>query len=170
MRNRARRGIGCRSRADDMVDCWNPSQYARFEREREQPFFDLLGLVRPDPDMRAVDLGCGSGRLTRVLHERLHARETLGIDRSAKMLEAAPDLLPGLAFREGSIEDFAAGGSDGYDLIVSNAAFHWVVDHRSLIRRLRARLADRGQLAFQVPAMHHARSHALADELAREEP
>ena len=153
-----------------MVDCWNPSQYARFEREREQPFFDLLGLVRPERDMRVVDLGCGSGRLTRVLHERLHARETIGVDRSTRMLEAAPDLLPGLGFRQGSIEDFATDGSDRYDLIFSNAAFHWVVDHRSLIPRLRARLSDNGQLAFQVPAMHHSRSHALADELSREEP
>lgn len=152
-----------------MVDCWNPSQYAKFEREREQPFYDLLGLIRPTPDMRVVDLGCGSGRLTRVLHERLRARETVGIDRSAKMLEAMPDAVPGLSFREGTIEAFAAG-SESYDLIFSNAAFHWVLDHASLVPRLRARLMPGGQLAFQVPAMHGARSHAIADELAGEEP
>jgi SAM-dependent methyltransferase len=38
--------------------------------------------------MRVVDLGCGTGKLTRILHERLQARDTLGIDRSARMLES----------------------------------------------------------------------------------
>ncbi len=93
-----------------MTDTWNPAQYDKFQREREQPFFDLLSLVRPAPDMRAVDLGCGTGRLTRALHEHLRARETTGIDRSSRMLEesqheAAP---PGLRFEVGTIEAFPA--------------------------------------------------------------
>ena len=70
-----------------MTDTWNPAQYDRFERERKQPFFDLLSLVRPVPGMRVVDLGCGTGKLTEALHVRLQARDTIGIDRSARMLE-----------------------------------------------------------------------------------
>ena len=49
-----------------MIDSWDPRQYDKFQREREQPFYDLLGLVRPAPRMRVVDLGCGTGKLTRV--------------------------------------------------------------------------------------------------------
>ena len=71
------------------TDTWNPEQYDKFQREREQPFFDLLALVRPAPGMRVVDLGCGTGTLTRLLHARLQARETVGIDRSPRMLEPA---------------------------------------------------------------------------------
>ena len=54
-------------------DVWNPSQYDRFRDERSQPFFDVLGFVRPRPKMRVVDLGCGTGELTRALHHRLEA-------------------------------------------------------------------------------------------------
>src|SRR5260221_12275296 len=111
-------------------DTWDPRQYDKFEREREQPFFDLLALVRPRPGMRIVDLGCGTGKLTRTLHQRLDARETLGIDRSDSMLAGTRDGArpPGLRFEVGTIEDFVR--RDGsWNLIFSNAALHWVDDH-----------------------------------------
>ena len=60
-------------------DTWDPEQYGRFAAERRQPFLDLLALLHPIPSGRAVDLGCGTGELTRALHERLGAAETLGI-------------------------------------------------------------------------------------------
>src|SRR5207247_2038880 len=84
----------------------------KFRREREQPFYDLLALVRRSPGLRVVDLGCGTGKLTRVLHDRLEARETVGVDRSEKMLEPAwADTLPnGLRFEAGTIEWFAGCG------------------------------------------------------------
>ena len=170
--------ISCRSKTNDHTECeilvtdtWNPTQYDKFQREREQPFFDLLALVRPVPDMRAVDLGCGTGRLTRVLHEQLRARETTGIDRSARMLEQTrQDALPaGLGFEAGTIEAFP-GSRGAYDLVFSNAAFHWIEDHPSLLARLAAALTASGQLAFQVPAQHDQASHRIAEELTDVEP
>jgi trans-aconitate 2-methyltransferase len=148
------------------LDTWNPAQYDKFRGERELPFVDLLALIRPAPDMRVADLGCGTGKLTRVLHAALNARETLGIDRSARMLdEARGGSLPnGLRFDVGTIETFDAIGE--YDVLVSNAALHWVDDHPSLIPRLARALRPGGQLAFQVPAMHESVSHTTADDLA----
>jgi trans-aconitate 2-methyltransferase len=151
-------------------DTWNPTQYDKFQREREQPFFDLLALVQPAPGMRAVDLGCGTGRLTRALHEQLQARDTTGIDRSARMLEHSRDAsTPGLRFEEGRIEDFP-GARGSFDLIFSNAAYHWVEDHPALIARLAGALTPSGQLAFQVPAQHDQPSHRIADDLTDVEP
>ncbi len=151
-------------------DVWNPAQYERFRAEREQPFFDLLALVQPGPGMRVVDLGCGTGRGTVLLHERVHAAATLGIDRSARMLEAGPgpDAPPGVSFAVGAIQAFSATAA--YDLVFSNAAFHWVDNHRALIPRLVAALTPGGQLAFQVPAMHDAPTHTVAAALAAREP
>jgi trans-aconitate 2-methyltransferase len=152
------------------MDTWNPTQYSKFQREREQPFFDLLALIRPAAGMRIVDLGCGTGNLTRLLHHALNARETVGVDRSERMLdEARREGRPaGLRFEVATIESF--DGRDEYDLILSNAAFHWVEDHDALIRRLFAALRPGGQLAFQVPAMHETASHTLADGLTTAEP
>lgn len=154
-----------------MTDTWNPTQYDKFQREREQPFFDLLALVRPRPGMRVVDLGCGTGKLTRLLHTTLEARETIGLDRSARMLEETreSDLPPGLRFDVGTIESFPGSRGD-FDLIFSNAAYHWVEDHASLLARLAAALSPAGQLAFQVPAQHDSPSHLIAEELTDIEP
>jgi trans-aconitate 2-methyltransferase len=150
------------------VDAWEPDRYGRFAAERAQPFFDLLGLVRPVPGGRVVDLGCGAGELTVQLHRRLEAGETLGLDSSPAMLERAAGLAGGgLRFELGDITDFAEGG---WDVVFSNAALHWLPDHRALLGRLVAALRPGGQLAVQVPANHDHPAHLVAAEVAAAEP
>ena len=151
------------------TDAWDPGQYAKFLRERSAPFFDLLDLVEPRPGMRVVDLGCGTGELTRQLHERLGARETLGLDRSPKMLEKSGAFAaPGLRFAEGAVESFTPDAP--LDLVFSNAALHFVEGHEALLARLASFLAPGGQLAIHVPANQDHPTHLAARELAREEP
>jgi trans-aconitate 2-methyltransferase len=146
---------------------WSPTQYRRFKQERRQPFDDLLALVERRPHMRVVDLGCGPGELTRELHDTLAAAETLGIDNSPSMLvEARKHEGGGLRFEAGEIEDFECGAR--YDLVFSNAAFHWVPDHERLFARLVRCLGIGGQLSVQMPANDHHASHAVAAEVARE--
>jgi trans-aconitate 2-methyltransferase len=153
-----------------LSDTWNPAQYEKFRAEREQPFADLLAMIRPAPHMRVVDLGCGTGRLTRRLHTELGASEMLGIDRSPRMLASAREdgEVPGLRFEVGEIEQFAPVAP--FNLVFSNAAFHWVENHPALLARLAAAVAPGGQLAFQIPAAHEQPSHVVADELAATEP
>jgi trans-aconitate 2-methyltransferase len=150
-------------------DAWDPERYAKFLRERSAPFFDLLDLVEPRAAMRVVDLGCGTGELTRRLHERLGARETLGVDRSAKMLgRSAAFEAPGLTFRNAAVESFAPDAP--VDLVFSNAALHFVERHEELWPRLASFLAPGGQMAVHLPANQDHPTHVTAREVAREEP
>jgi trans-aconitate 2-methyltransferase len=150
---------------------WNPEQYERFRDERTQPFLDLMALVRPRPNMRVIDLGCGTGELTRLLHEHLQARETVGLDNSAAMLARSDEFAgDGLRFEMGDIDEYTIASAQPYDLIFSNAALQWVPGHREPIGRLTAALAEGGQLAVQVPANQDHPSHVFATELALEEP
>jgi trans-aconitate 2-methyltransferase len=151
------------------TDSWDPAQYERFERERSAPFFDLLDLVEPCPGGRAVDLGCGTGELTRSLHERIGAGTTLGLDSSRAMLERSESSAgDGLTFELGDMAEWAP--AELFDLIFSNAALHWVDDHAELFARLTSALAPGGQLAVQVPANHDHPSHLVAERVAGEEP
>jgi trans-aconitate 2-methyltransferase len=122
--------------------------------------------VEPSGAPRVVDLGCGTGELTRLAHERLGARETLGVDSSPAMLErAAAHAGSGVSFRLGDLGAFADGA---FDVVLSNAALHWVPDHEALLPRLAALVAPGGQLAIQAPGNDHHASHAVAREVARE--
>lgn len=150
-------------------DAWNPAQYKRFEQERSAPFFDLLDLVEPCPGGRGVDLGCGTGELTRALHERTRARSTVGLDSSPAMLKrSAEHTADGLTFELGDIAEWAP--SEPVDLIFSNAALHWIDNHEQLFERLTSALSPGGQLAVQMPANHDHRSHRVAELVATEEP
>lgn len=148
---------------------WNPDQYARFRDERAKPFFDLLTLVQPRPDMRVVDLGCGTGELTRALHQHVQAHDTLGLDSSDTMLAKSSAFSgDGLHFVQGDISAFSPQAE--YDLIFSNAVFQWLPNHEQLLAHLTRGLRPGGQLAFQVPANDDFPSHTVAADIAQEAP
>ncbi len=152
---------------------WDPSQYARFAAERSQPFFDLLDLIESGgasaPMARAVDLGCGSGELTAEAARRFGVREMVGVDSSPAMLDAAAAHAgDGLSFVAGDIAEWTAGGD--HDLVLANAALHWVPDHPAVLARWAAGLAPGGALAVQVPANSDHPSHTCAGAVAEREP
>jgi trans-aconitate 2-methyltransferase len=150
------------------VTQWDPDQYERFKAERSRPFWDLVALVQPLHEGRIVDLGCGTGELTKELHRHLGASETIGIDSSASMLQRAkPFAGDGVRFEQG---DIATWEPEPYDLVFSNAALHWLPDHGRLLTRLTAALPAGGQLAVQVPANTDHPSHTVGMDVAQESP
>ncbi|MDP2313094.1 MAG: methyltransferase domain-containing protein [Pseudomonadota bacterium] len=148
-------------------DAWNPTQYDRFRAERAQPFVDLLGLVRPRPGMRVLDLGCGTGELTARLLERLPGATVEGIDSSPAMLAKAP-VVAGVSFRQADIA--AIPDVSGVDLLYSNAALQWVPDNEGLLARWLPQLAPGAQIAVQVPRNEEHASHRIAALVAAEAP
>ena len=105
---------------------WDPAQYERFRNERYQPFNDLVALLKVRPNLRVIDLGCGTGELTARLAELLPNSDVVGIDNSPEMLARATKLSgPRLHFRQQGLED--VDGS--WDVIFSNAVFQWIEGH-----------------------------------------
>jgi trans-aconitate 2-methyltransferase len=149
------------------MDPWEPAQYDRFARERRQPWDDLLALCQGVPGGVVADLGCGTGRLTRELPDRLGARTVIGIDTSPAMLaEAGANARAGVRFEQGDLRHFAP--PEPVDLIVANASLHWVDDHERVITGWRRSLNPGGQIAVQVPANGDHPANALVAELSAE--
>ncbi|MFN8549467.1 MAG: methyltransferase domain-containing protein [Candidatus Eisenbacteria bacterium] len=142
---------------------WDPRQYARFARERERPFFDLLSAIPPIEPESVVDLGCGAGNLTRLLAETWPRATVLGVDSSVEMLErAAGERAANLTFTRADVRDWRPDAP--VDLVFSNATLQWVEDHPNLIPRLAASTAR--VLAVQMPGNHEAPSHREIAALA----
>src|SRR5215211_186599 len=105
---------------------WNPDLYRQFQKERFQPFDDLFRLVKRREGMRVLDLGCGTGELTRRLADELTGSEVTGIDSSPEMLARAESYArTGLRFKRASIESIEGE----WDLVFSHAAIQWIEDH-----------------------------------------
>lgn len=146
---------------------WDPTQYHKFQAERSAPFFDLLAFVEKRPNLKVVDLGCGTGELTRQLADALPNSDVTGIDSSSQMLaKAAGFVSPNIHFEQGD----QAQLTGDWDLIFSNAALQWSENHLELIPRLYERLLPGGQIAVQVPSNHNHISHQIYRETASEEP
>jgi trans-aconitate 2-methyltransferase len=145
---------------------WDPRMYGRYADERSRPFHELLARVPAVRPARVVDLGCGDGALTASLARRWPDATVVGVDSSEAMLaEAAALATDRLRFESGSIEDWRP--SAPVDVLVSNAALHWVPDHAAQLPRLVDAVAPGGWLAFQVPGNADAPSHSLLTELRR---
>ena len=145
---------------------WDPVQYQRYADERGRPFQELVARVAADRPGLVVDLGCGDGALTAALAERWPEATVVGVDPSEDMLaQAARRATARLDFQAGRIEAWRPDRP--VDVLVSNAALHWVPDHRSQLPRLVGLLAPDGWLAVQMPGNGDAPSHRLLSALRR---
>ncbi len=152
-----------------MTAAWNPALYLRHAGERGRPFLDLIAQVDVTP-ASIVDLGCGPGQLTPVLHSRWPTAWIVGVDSSPEMIAAARAQAADLS-AEYVEADAAKWEPDGQvDLIVSNALFQWVPDQLDVIRRLAGHVAPGGAFAIQVPNNMTAPSHALLHEISSRPP
>ncbi len=148
---------------------WNPEQYNKFRDERLQPALDLIAMLEPQPRMRVVDLGCGTGEITTLLAGALPDSIVTGIDSSPAMLaQAAGRASERVTFRQGDLRDLRDHA--GYDVIYSNAVFQWVPNNDLVLPAIFAGMKPGAQIAIQVPKNDEHPSHALAHVVAQEPP
>ena len=143
---------------------WNPQQYLKFGGERLRPAHDLLARIAIEEPRHIVDLGCGTGTVTALLRARWPEAPIVGVDNSGSMLERARSALPDVQWEFADLATWAPATPP--DLLVSNAALHWLDDHATLFPRLLSHLRPDGVLAVQMPAQHLAPSHQLGYALA----
>jgi trans-aconitate 2-methyltransferase len=101
---------------------------------------------------RVLDAGCGSGRVTELLAERLPRGRVVALDGSASMIDAARDRLGRFGDRiEFVVADLGRPlPIDGeVDAVISTATFHWVPDHDALFANLAAVTRPGGWLVAQ---------------------
>ena len=147
---------------------WDGRSYDRISGPMEALGLAVLERLQLRGDETVLDAGCGSGRITQALIERLPDGHVIAVDASQSMVEAARERLPGADVRQIDLLELEL--EQPVDAILSTATFHWIADHERLFARLRGALRSGGRLVAQCGGEGNIdvlRGHAN-DVLARE--
>src|SRR4051812_24238086 len=148
---------------------WDGAEYDRLSTPMERLGREVLDRLELRGDETVLDAGCGSGRLTELLVERVPDGRVIGIDASASMIDAARERLgPGADVRVADRGGLDLGG-ERVAVVFSTATFHWIAAHDALSASLGAargpggRLVARGGGGGNTPAVHAAARRAGDD-------
>jgi trans-aconitate methyltransferase len=153
---------------------WNATAYHKVSGPQTRWGQKVLARLQLRGDERAIDAGCGSGRLTGDLLTRLPNGTLIAIDRSWDMLVTARATLRpafGDRVRFAQVALPALPFSSWADLVFSTATFHWIADHPGLFRRIFEALRPGGRLHTQCGGgANLTNAHALAEQVMCDRP
>jgi trans-aconitate 2-methyltransferase len=130
---------------------WNATAYDRVAQPMTRWGASVVDRLELAGHERVLDAGCGTGRVTELLVERLPRGYVVALDASAAMLEQARARLGRFGGRIEFVQQDLGRPFEirVVDAIVSTATFHWVPDHEALFGNLAAVLRPGGRLAAQ---------------------
>jgi trans-aconitate 2-methyltransferase len=149
---------------------WDASTYQRVALPHEdwaRAVLDRLGLGGGET---VLDAGCGSGRTTAIVIERVPDGRVIAVDGSPSMVEKVKEVLRP---RDVAIvSDLTKLELDErVDAVFSTAVFHWIADHEALFARMRGALRDGGRFAAQCGGEGNIDAFRKAgEEVAHREP
>jgi trans-aconitate 2-methyltransferase len=151
---------------------WDAAEYEKLSAPMTSWGAGIVGRLDLGGDEAAIDAGCGTGRVTELLLERLPRGSVLAVDSSAAMVEAAGRRFAGEPRVRVERQDLLSlEVREPADLILSTATFHWINDHDRLFGRLALALKPHGRLVAQCGGEGNiSRATRAIDETIREAP
>lgn len=152
---------------------WNAEVYHRVSEPQFAWGKQVLEELELRGDETVLDAGCGTGRLTALLCERLPRGQVVASDVSEAMLGKAKETLARFGGQVSFLHaDLARLPLEGAcDVVFSTATFHWLADHAALFRALHRALRPGGRLHAQCGgAGNLARSISAARAVAASGP
>jgi trans-aconitate 2-methyltransferase len=149
---------------------WDAATYDRVSGDAQFLWaLEQLERLRLAGDEVVVDAGCGSGRVTKELADRVPRGRVYGVDQAPSMVAHARAALGERAtiLQQNLIE---LSLPEPVDVIFSNATFHWIQDHDALFAALARALKPSGQLMAQCGGQGNiSLLRRVSDEVALEE-
>jgi trans-aconitate 2-methyltransferase len=138
---------------------WDAATYDAISDPMTRWGVAVLDRLALDGSETVLDAGCGSGRVTEHLLERLSDGHVVALDAASSMLEEAQRRLVRFArrvsFVHADLLDLRPALLDGrgpVDAVLSTATFHWVLDHDRLFHNLAAVMGSGAMLEAQCGA------------------
>jgi len=155
---------------------WDAGRYHQVARPHAAWGATVLDRLRLRGDERVLDAGCGSGRVTAQLLERLPRGHVIAADQSPAMLREARNTLATwvaedrVTLVEADLLDIDQVLDQPVDVIFSTAVFHWIADHRRLFAALRGVLRPTGYLVAQCGGAGNLANFMAATDLVAAHP
>ncbi len=127
---------------------WNSTLYDKSQSFVSEYGKDLVSFISRNPKQHILDLGCGTGDLTQKLSEI--SSRVIGIDGSKDMIEAAKAKYPHLTFEV--MDACHLKWTNQFDVVFSNAVFHWIANQKQLLNGIHTALQDGGKLVCEFGA------------------
>ncbi len=132
---------------------WDARDYEKHSHGQKSWGKELIEKLSLQGTERILDIGCGDGKLTAELAKRVKYGQVVGIDNSREMIELArekypPSQFPNLRFMVMDARELSF--SNEFDVAFSNAALHWIKDHRPVLNGVYRSLKSGGVFLFQM--------------------
>lgn len=127
---------------------WNTALYNTKHHFVAEYGKELLDFIPDSPEQSILDLGCGTGTLTAQLSHL--ASKVIGIDSSQSMIKKAKEQFGHIEFTV--CDALNLPFEQEFDIIFSNAVFHWIADHSLLLKNISRSLKPEGSLVCEFGA------------------
>jgi trans-aconitate 2-methyltransferase len=148
---------------------WDAETYDKVSDPQFNWGIEVLERLELGGDEDVIDAGCGSGRVTEKLVERIPDGTMLAVDGSEAMIAKARERLgDDASYLHANLAELEL--AEPVDLVFSTATFHWILDHDLLFARVRAALRSGGRLVAQCGGEGNVAQHAVAIATAASDP
>lgn len=106
----------------------------------------LLNLLPKKEYKNILEIGCGTGFLTKLINKNIKFENYTTIDIVGGCKDFIQSINPDINFIKGDIEKTEI--TEKYDLIISNAVFQWITDFEDFVKKLSSSLNNNGIIAF----------------------
>ena len=130
---------------------WNPAEYARQSSHQQAWARELIAKLKLTGRESVLDVGCGDGKVTAELAGQISAGQVVGVDSSPEMVAFAAKTFAGQRNLRFAVADASSlPFKNQFDLVFSNAALHWICDHRPVLAGIRRSLKTSGRILLQM--------------------
>lgn len=132
---------------------WNAKEYEKYSSGQQKWAGELIAKLEPKGDEALLDIGCGDGRVTAEIASLLRDGFVTGIDYSLDMVDLARSKYTGDRYsnlRFLNLDARELSFNEEFDIVFSNAALHWVIDHRAVLKGIFQALKPAGRMLLQM--------------------
>lgn len=140
---------------------WDAEDYKNSSSAQLEWAIELISKLELKGNERILDIGCGDGKITAQIAQKLPEGSVLGVDSSKEMISLAKETFNSnnytnlnFLLKDAQELDFI----DEFDIVFSNAALHWIKNHLSLLQRIKESLKPSGKILLQMGGKGNAKS------------